>query len=70
MVGAANYGNASIIIAEGRALRDGMQAVVAAEYKNLDIEGNNLIIIGALKRKIEIPWQIRNIIKDIHVMIS
>jgi len=36
----------------------------------LDIEGDNLIIIGALKREIEIPWQIQNVIKDIHVMIS
>jgi len=58
MVGAANYGNASIIIAEGRALRDGIQATVAAGYKMLDIEGDNLIVIGALEGKTETPWQI------------
>jgi len=33
MVGAANYGNASIIMAEGRALRDRIQAAVAVGYR-------------------------------------
>jgi len=70
MVGAANYGNISITIAEGHALRDGMQAMVAAGYRNLDIEGDNLIVIGALKGETEIPCQIQNVIKDIRVMIS
>ena len=45
-------------MAEGRALRDGIQATVAAGYKMLDIEGDNLIVIGALEGKTETPWQI------------
>ena len=70
MVGATNYCNASIIMVEERALRDGMQVVVATRYKNLDIERDNLIVIGALKGQTEISWQIRNVIKYIHVIIS
>jgi len=38
MVGAANYGNISIIMAKGHTLRDGKQPMVAAGYKNLDIK--------------------------------
>ena len=70
MIGAANYENASIIVAEGRALRGGIQAVVAMGYKMLDIEGDNLIIIGALQGMAETPWPIRNVIKDIQMMLS
>ena len=64
MVGAANYGNATIIMAEGRTLKDGIQAAIAVGYRMLDIEGDNLIVIEALQRMTEIPWQIRNVIKD------
>jgi len=49
MVGAANYGNTSVIIAEGWALRDGLQAAIEAGYTMLDIEGDNFIVIGALQ---------------------
>jgi len=49
MVGAANYGNASIIMAKGRAIRDRIQAAIMARYKMLDIEGDNLIVIRACK---------------------
>jgi len=48
MVGVANYENALIIVAEGRALKDGIQAAVVAGYKMLEIEGDNLVVIGAL----------------------
>ena len=54
MVGAANYGNASIIMTEGRALKDGIKAIVATGYRNLNIKSANLIVIGALKGEIEI----------------
>ena len=43
--------------------------MVAAGYRNLDIEGDNLIVIRALKGEIEIRRQIQNVIKDLHVMI-
>ena len=54
-VGATNYGNTSIIMAEGRALRNKIQAAATARYRMLDIEGDNLIVIGALQRKIQTP---------------
>ena len=48
-LGEAYYGNASIIMEEGRALRDGVKEAIAVGYRKLDIEGDNLIIIKALQ---------------------
>jgi len=69
-VGATNYGNTSISMAKGRALRNRIQATVVAGYRMLDIKGDNLIVLGALQRKIETPWQIQHAIKEIQVMLS
>ena len=55
-VGASNYGNTSIIMAESRALRDGLQAALRFGFHRLDIKGDNSVVIGALKRETEVPW--------------
>ena len=70
LTGAANYGSTLILVVDGHALRDGLQATVAAGYKRLDIEGDNLILIEAIQGKSTIPWQIKFIIHDIHTMLS
>jgi len=70
MIGTSNYGSTSIMVAEGRALKDGIQAASAAGYNRLHIEGDNLTVIEALQGKTSIPWQLTNIIQDIHVMLS
>jgi len=70
LVGAANYDNTSIIMAECQPLRDGVQAAIKADYRMLDIEGDNMIIIGAVQGKTETPWQICNVIQDIQVLLS
>ena len=70
MTGASNYGSTSVIVAEGQALRDGVQAAIAASYRRLHIEGNNLIVIEALQGKSVSPWQIKYIIQDIHSMLK
>ena len=46
--GAANYGQASIIMAEVRALRDGFRVAHQAGYNKVETEGDNLIVIQAL----------------------
>jgi len=64
-LGATYYGNALIIMAEGRALIDGVKEVIAAGYRKLDIEGDNLIIIKALQGTAMVPWHLRNVMLDI-----
>ena len=64
--GATYYGDTSILVAEARALRDGLRLAIQANFKNIVIEGHNRIVIHALKVKIHVPWQISNIIEDIH----
>ena len=39
--GAAHYGKSSILIAEARALRDGVKAIANLGIKHLLIEGDN-----------------------------
>ena len=70
LTGAANYGSTSILVAEGRALRDGLQAAVEAGYKQLHIEGDNLILIEAVKGESTIPWRLKYVIHDIRMMLS
>lgn len=61
------YDNISIIVAEARALRDGLWLAIQVGFKQIAIEGDNKIVIQSLKGHIQIPWQILNIIKDIHL---
>jgi len=51
-------------VAEARALRDGVRLVVQAEFNNINIEGDNLMVTQALKGDIQVPRQISNIIED------
>ena len=65
MTGASNYGASSILVAEGRTLRDGVHAAIMVGYSRLQIEGDNLIVIEALQGKAAIPWRINYIIEDV-----
>ena len=62
---AANYGDTTILVAEARALRDGVQAAVQAGYNNIFIEGDNLTVIKAVNGEGQTPWRISNIIRDV-----
>jgi len=64
-LGAAFYGTTSILVAEARALREGVAATCQVGFHHLIIEGNNKIVIHALDGAIQIPWSIQYIIKDI-----
>ena len=57
-------------MAEGRALRDRVQAAITAGYRRLDIEGDNLIVIEIVQGKSAIPWQLKYIIQDIRIMLN
>ena len=54
--GAANYGSTSILVAEARVLRGGVNAAIQVGFNNICIEGDNLILIQALKGNILVPW--------------
>jgi len=60
-VGSANHGRTSILVADLRALRDGVYLAVQARYKEISIEGDDLIVIKALKGINQVPWQIATI---------
>ena len=69
-VGANPQGHTSILVAEARALRDGVEAVVQAGFTKLCIEGDNLIVIQALTGKFIVPWKIDTIIEDLHIWLQ
>ena len=54
-MGAANYGNTSVIMAESRALRYGLQAALKCGFHRLVIESDNSIVVGAFKKELEVP---------------
>ena len=64
-MGASNYGNTSVIMAESRALQDGLQAALKSGFHRLLIEGDNSIVIGAFKKELEVPWRIKTVVQDI-----
>jgi len=68
-MGAANYGTTSAVMAEGQALWDGLQAALNSGYQRLDVEGDNYAIISALRKETTIPWQVKNVIQDIHALL-
>jgi len=53
--GAVYYGHTSILVAEARALRDGVNSAIQVGFNKIVIEDNNQIVIQALKRNIQIP---------------
>jgi len=68
--GSHQYGCASVIMAEARALRDGLQAATVAGYKDIIVEGDNQMIINALLGTISTPWQISNALKDVRFLLK
>jgi len=52
------------------ALRDGMTAALEAQIQYLQVEGDNQIVINALKGIIHIPWEIHTLIQDVKSVIS
>jgi len=53
--GLANYRHTSIIVAEARALRAGVNAAIQAGFNKLCIEGDNATVIQTLTSKALVP---------------
>ena len=58
--------NAPILVTKAIALWDGLQAAIDIRVTRLQIEGDNRIIIQAVKGKIRTPWRIQVLIRNIH----
>ena len=69
-VGAAHYGLTSSLVAEARALKDEVSLAIQAGYSMISIEGDNMIVIQALKGNSNGPWQISHIIEDVKVCLN
>ena len=57
-------------MAEARALRDGVRAVVDSGFKRVLIEGDNFTVIQALQGRLTVPWQIAGLIRDVSNYLS
>jgi len=64
---ATYYNITSILVAKARALRDSFQLAIQGGFKNTVVEGDYNLVIQALKQKIQVPWQLSNIIEDIQI---
>ena len=56
---------ASILVAEATAMRDGISTAIQAGFRRLEVEGDNQIVIKAVQKQIQVPWQIAPILEDI-----
>ena len=61
----ANYGHTSNLVAEARALKDGVSLAVQAGYMEISIKGDNWVVVQAVKGNILVPWQIATILEDV-----
>ena len=51
-------------------MHDGIRATLAAGYHHLIVEGDSRDIIQAVRDHTHIPWQIQNLLQDVHNMLS
>jgi len=64
-LGTTNYGHASSLVAEVRALKDGLCMAIQAGYSRICVEGDNLLVIKAFKDLQQVPLQIKNIVQNV-----
>ena len=69
-LGTTNYGQSLSLVAEARALKDGLCMAIQTGYSTKCVEGDNLIVIQASKGLQQVPWQIKNIIQDIQMLVQ
>ena len=62
--------SAPILVAEATALRDGLRTALRRGYRKIEVEGDNMIVIQAVRKQILPPWQIQTIIADIWNLIT
>lgn len=54
-VGATNLGLSSVLLAEATGLRDGVRKAIELGYRKLEVEGDSMVVIQALRGEIEKP---------------
>jgi len=64
--GTGNYGAISIIVAEARAMRDGILLAIQAGFQHILVEGDNKLVIQAAVGASRAPWHIHQILQDIN----
>ena len=47
-------------------MRDGVLAAAKAGFTNINIKGDNRILIQAIKGQVHVPWEIQVLVQDIH----
>jgi len=57
-------------MAESRMLRDGMEAALNAGYSTIEVEGDNSLVIAAVKGEIGGAWRIKTVICDIQQLFT
>ena len=62
--------HASILVAEATAMRDEIRAALQDGFRRIEVEGDNLVVLKAVQKQIQAPWQITPIIEDIWNMIA
>ena len=67
-LGADNYGHTSVLLAESRALRDGLETALNAGFYRLTVEGDNSLVIAAFNKKLAVPWRLKTVMQDIQVL--
>ncbi|XP_056695091.1 uncharacterized protein [Spinacia oleracea] len=60
-----NMGNTQVYMAEPLGLHKGIQEAI-----RLNIKGDNLLVINAVKGVWKIPWKLQNIINDIKLLLQ
>ena len=60
-----NLGAVSVLVAEATTMRNGLRVAIHAGYTNIHLEGDNQILIQAVQRRIQVPWEIQTLVEDI-----
>lgn len=65
---AFNLGHINVFIAEATTLHRGIEIASQLGIKHITIEGDNLLVVNAIKHRIS-PWLIANIIEDYSLLL-
>ena len=58
-MGTTNLGETSVLVAEATTIRNGVCAAIETGYRSLVLEGDNEVLIKALRGEVQIPWVIK-----------
>jgi len=65
-----NLGAMSVLVAEATTMRNRIKAAVQAGFTDIHIKGNNRILIQAVQRKVQVPWEIQVLVQDITTFLN